>query len=149
MTPSQGSSHSPLLGRDISDVVRQGLFKDSSIASAPPSLDRSDTDQLEQRIDHAVKECTPKPVVGPAVSSKVGTLMKLYVNKPEFLKCMKISEKYPRPKNVPSLQTPDVPHDVDKTMDQKVIKDDKRLRNDQICTAASIASLGGVLDIFF
>lgn len=56
---------------------------------------------------------------------------------------MKLTEKYPRPENVPRLSTPDVPQDVDKTIDPKVIKDDKRLRNDQICTSASLSCLGG------
>lgn len=104
-------------------------------------------DPLEQRIENAVQENTPKPVVGPAVSTKLGTLMDLYVSKPDFAKVIKMSEKYPRPENVPSLVTPDIPQEVDKTLDNKVIKEDKRMRNDQICTSAALSCLGGVLDI--
>lgn len=40
--------------------------------------------------------------------------------------------------------TPDVTQDVDKTVDNKAVKEDKRLHNDQLCTAATLASLGGV-----
>lgn len=81
------------------------------------------------------------------MSTKVGTLMELYIAKPEFVKIMKISKKYSHSQNVPNLVTSDVPHDVDKTIDSKVIKETNRLRNDQICTAITLSSLGGVLDI--
>lgn len=143
---STSPSKSPSQGRDVSDVLRRDILRGDG-ASEPPQLEKGDTDPLEQRIFHAVKECAPKPVVGPAVSANVGTLMDWYVSKPEFPKVMKLTEKYPRPENVPSLVTPEVPQDVDKTIDYRVVKEDKKMRNDQLCTAASLASLGAVLDI--
>lgn len=131
----------------MSDVLRRDFLKEGSIASGHAEGNSTEVDTLEQRIENAVQESSPKPVVGPAVSAKLGTLMDLYVSKPEFVKVMKISEKYPRPENVPSLVTPDVTQEVDKTLDNKVTKEDKRLRNDQICTSAALSCLGGVLDI--
>lgn len=144
---SDSRSVSPSSGRNIADLLQSSLNGPRSVNSAPPELQRSDVDPLEERINSAVKECAPKPVMGPPISQKIGTLMDLYVSKPEFAKVMKLSEKYPRPENVPSLSMPDVPQDVDKTVDQKVIKEDKRLRHDQMCTSASLSCLGGVLDI--
>lgn len=134
-SPSPSPSRS-----NYSEVSRER----SRSASHPPS---SEGDELDKKIEQAVNECAPKPKVGPRISEKVGTLMELYVAKPEFQKVIKLTDKYPRPENVPSLLTPDVTQDVDKTVDHKAIKEDKRLRNDQLCTAATLSSLGGVLDI--
>lgn len=94
-----------------------------------------------------VKENAPKPLVGAALSENLGALMEVYVGKPDFTKVIKLTELYPRPQNVPSLVTPDLPQDMDKTIDNKVIKEDKKLKHDQMCTAASLTSLGKVLDI--
>lgn len=109
---------------DSRDENRKELLQDNSV---PPQLDRADVDPLVQRINTAVKENAPKPLVGPALSEKLGSLMEVYVSKPEFSKIIKITEEYPRPQNVPSLVTPDLPQDMDKTIDNRVIKEDKRL----------------------
>lgn len=122
-------------------------MQDSTVADNPPLLQRADEDVLAQMISTALKENTPKPVIGPAISEKLGSLVEVYVLRPDFTKVIKMAENYPRPQNVPSLTTPDLPRDMNKTIDQKVIKDDRRLKNDQTCTSASITSLGKALDI--
>lgn len=140
-------SLSPSQGRNIDNIIQAANPGEDTFTSGPTGLDKTDSDPLEERINVAVKECAPKPIMGPPISAKLGTLMDLYVSKPEFLKVIKISEKYPRPENVQNLTSPDVPQDVDKTIDSKIIREDKRLRINQNCTAASLASLGGALDI--
>lgn len=132
---------------DNTEKSRDLLMNDPGFPGNPPDLQRSDLDSLSQRIETAVKETTPKPTVGPPLSQKLGSLMEVYVGKPEFGKVIKMTETYPRPQNVPSLVTPDLPQDMDKTIDLKVIKEDKRWRNDQLCTGASITSMGKVMDI--
>lgn len=127
--------------QNIRDVLLRG------VGDNPPHLQRADIDPLSQRITSAVKENMPKPKIGPNVSDELGSLMEVYVAKPDFAKVIKMTENYPRPQNVPSISTPELPQDIDKTVDYKIIKEDKRLKNDQICTGATLTALGRVMDV--
>lgn len=130
------------------DETRQALLKHSGLGDgAPPILQRADIDPLIQRINTAVKENEPKPSVGPPISENLGSLMEVYVSKPDFSKVIKMTENYPRPQNVPSLVTPELPQDMEKTVDPKVVKEDKKLKHDQMCTGATLTSIGKALDI--
>lgn len=118
-----------------------------STTGEPPSLPRVDEDPLEQRISSTIAENVPKPTEGPHLTARVGSLMSALVAKPEYARNMKICEKYPRPGNVPELVTPELTQDVDKTIDQKVIKEDRRLKSCQMCSTASTSALGRALDL--
>lgn len=69
------------------------------------------------------------------------------MSKSEFTKVIKVCDKYPRPGNVPELVTPELTQDVDKSIDQKVVKEDKRLKINQMCTTSASAALGKALDM--
>lgn len=118
-----------------------------STTSDPPILPRVDQDDLEQRISSTIADSQPKPSQGPDLSDRISSLVRALVGKSDFAKVVKVCDKYPRSGNVPELVTPELTQDVDKTIDSKVIKDDKRLKLDQSCTTAATAALGKALDM--
>lgn len=81
-----------------------------------------DEDPIVQSLQAMADEVTPKPMVGKPRSDKLATVMEGLLTKPDFPKIMKVCEKYPRPENVPSLVIPDLPKDVDKTIDARAVK---------------------------
>lgn len=85
--------------------------------------------------------------IGLDLSERIYSLVRALVRKSDFPKVMKVCDKYPRPGNVPELVTPELPQDVDKTIDQKVVKEDKRLKLDQMCATAATTALGKGLDL--
>lgn len=118
-----------------------------STTSEPPVLMRQDQDELEKRILATIEESQPKPSQGPDLSDRISSLVRALVGKSEFAKVIKVCDKYPRPGNVPELVTPELTQDVDKTVDPKVLKEDKRLKMDQMCATAATAALGKALDM--
>lgn len=118
-----------------------------STTSDPPVLHRQDQDCLEQRIMSTIADSQPKPSQGPDLSDNVSSLVRALVGKADFTKVMKVCDKYPRPGNVPELVTPELTRDVDKTVDHKVIREDKRLKLDQMCATAATTALGKALDM--
>lgn len=104
-------------------------------------------DPLEERISSTIADSQPKPIQGPDLTTRVSSLVRALVGKSDFPKVVKVCEKYPKPGNVPELVTPELTQDVDKTMDPKVVKDDKRLKINQTCATAATSALGKALDM--
>lgn len=118
-----------------------------STTSEPPILPRVDQDELEQRISSTIAESQPKPSQGPDLADRVSSLVRALVGKSDVGRVVKVCDKYPRPGNVPELSTPELTQEVDKTLDQKVVKEDKRLKLDQTCATAATAALGKALEM--
>lgn len=74
---------------------------------------------------------------------------RVLVGKSDFPKVIKVYDKYPLPGNVPELVSPELTKDVDKTIEPKVVKDDKRLKINQMCATAATSALGRALDMVF
>lgn len=118
-----------------------------STTSEPPVLTSQNSDPLEQRISSTIADSLPKPSQGPDLTDRVSSLVRALVGKSDFPKVLKVCEKYPRPGNVPELVTPELTQDVDKTIDAKVVKEDKRLKINQNCATSATAALGKALDM--
>lgn len=147
---SQNSEPSNLQDKDDEFNLHRArlvLGLDGSTTSEPPNLLRQDLDPLEERISSTIADSQPRPIQGPDLTNRVSSLVRALVGKCEFPKVLKVCEKYPKPGNVPELVTPELTQDVDKTIDSKVVKEDKRLKINQMCATSATAALGKALDL--
>lgn len=104
-------------------------------------------DILTRRLQALREESEPKPVTGPPLSDDLALVVDMCVRKSEFLKMMKTCEKYPKPSNLVNLSIPELPKDSNQTIEQKVVKNDEKLQNDQKLTSAMISVMGRALDV--
>lgn len=95
--------------------------------------DMGTVDSLTARLNALRAEGLPKPVTGPAVSEDLAPILNVFLSKSEFVKTMKLCDKYPRPSNIDQLNIPELPKDASKIIDQKAVKNDDRFKNDQKC----------------
>lgn len=103
-------------------------------------------DSFSARLKALREESIPKPLSGPPISEDLAPILNVFLAKSEFVKTMKVCEKYPRPANVDLLTIPELPKDAEKIIDQKAVKNDDRLKNDQKCSAALFCVLGKSLE---
>lgn len=106
-------------------------------------------DLLTARLDALRAEGVPRPKAGPPVADHLVPVLNLFLAKSDFNKTMKVCDKYPRPENISQLSIPELPKDAGKIMDQKTVKNDEKLQNDQKCTMALFSVLGKSLDTVF
>lgn len=108
---------------------------------------QDNVDALTARMNALRAEGVPKPLLGPPISEDLAPILNVFLSKSEFIKTMKVCDKYPRPSNIDQLNVPELPKDASKIIDQKAVKNDDRFRNDQRCTSALFGALGKSLDV--
>lgn len=103
-------------------------------------------DPLTARLNALRAEGLPKPDSGPPISEDLAPVLNGFLAKSEFVKTMKLCEKYPRPSNIDHLSILELPKDANKIIDHKAVKNDERFINDQKCTTALFGALSRSLD---
>lgn len=126
-------------------VVPVGNSQKQSDVPAPTR--EENVDSLTARLNALRAEGLPKPITGPAISEELAPILNGVLNKSEFVKTMKLCDKYPRPANIDQLNIPELCKDASKIIDQKAVKNDDRFKNDQKCTSALFGALGKSLDV--
>lgn len=133
--------------RSVRSVVVPVTQTQNQVSERGENLDQGEVDILTARLNALRAEGLPKPITGPAISEELSPVLNLFLAKSEFAKTMKVCEKYPRPSNIENLAIPELPKDANKIIDQKSVKNDERMMNDQKCTSAMFAALGKSLDV--
>lgn len=108
---------------------------------------QGEVDQLTARLNELRAEGLPKPVTSSPISDQLAPVLGGFLVKSEFLKTMKICDKYPRPMNIEQLSIPELPKDANRIIDPKAVNNDNRLVNDQKCTSAIFGALSKSLDV--
>lgn len=132
-----------------SQSVRSVVVPINRTESGQPEGDvqQGEVDLLTARLNALRAEGLPKPITGPAISEDLAPVLNVFLAKSEFAKTMTVCDKYPRPVNLENLAIPGLPKDANKIIDQKAVKKDERLMNDQKCTVAMFGALGKSLDM--
>lgn len=64
---------------------------------------------LTARLNWVGSQGVPKPVIGPPISEEISPFLDSFLSKPEFIKTMKVCEKYRWPENMHHLTIPELP----------------------------------------
>lgn len=132
---------------DISFDSRSAKRAVSHTRSASKDKNSDNGDLLTRRLQAMREEGAPKPVTGPPLSEELAPVVDVCIQKSDFAKAMKTCEKYPKPSNLIHLSIPELPKDSSQTVEQKLVKNDEKLQNDQKCTSAIIGIMGQALDV--
>lgn len=87
-------------------------------------------------------------IIGPmSTGPKVSALLDLLLSKPVYNKGIKsFFKEYPRPEKANCLLTPELASDADKTINNELVKEDRRMKSHHMCSTSALSCMEKMLD---